>query len=78
MDVNDTFVPMAADGSKVSMYSSEVPQIISHSSIVWDDSPDSFVAFKAGGTFVLDEDKISMTVAEKDALFAFTEKMFTG
>ena len=78
MDVNDTFVPMAADGSKVSMYSSEVPQIISHSSIVWDDSPDSFVAFKAGGTFVLDEDKISMTVAEKDALFAESEKMFPG
>ena len=49
MDINETFVPMSADKSKVLMYSSDIPQIMAYSSLVLDDSPNSLVAFKAGG-----------------------------
>ena len=78
MDINETFVPMSADKSKVLMYSSDIPQIMAYSSLVLDDSPNSLVAFKAGGVLTLDEDKISMSAADKDALFAQYSKMFPG
>ncbi|MFR6032156.1 MAG: hypothetical protein ACLUKN_02625, partial [Bacilli bacterium] len=75
MDVNDTFVPMAADDQSFNVFKRS-----SADNIAFVYCMGRFSRFVCGvqgrRNPVLDEDKISMTVAEKDALFAESEKCF--